>query len=191
MTKKQKIALTRERIKRMENSPKNIKCGGCLRALRRELFRLEAKHTVQCNYHERICHIILGLKFFQYKKLKGRSNLYTFVFIFDYPEHPNQITSQRCSREAKMFLEQSWFPAQEKIVKLLTYFSSIVNNSFFIEIVVPPSIQLFQCSSMKDGEIYGRNRIGIGTRFRLWVLRVQLPSPVQGLSQALYRSVLG
>lgn len=36
MTKEQKLALMENRIKTMEQSPKNIKCPGALRALRRE-----------------------------------------------------------------------------------------------------------------------------------------------------------
>lgn len=41
MTKEQKIALMKDRQKRMSNSPKNIKCGGCLRKLTRQLRNTE------------------------------------------------------------------------------------------------------------------------------------------------------
>lgn len=37
MTKEEKIALMRERLKKLEASPKNIKCGGVVRKLRRQL----------------------------------------------------------------------------------------------------------------------------------------------------------
>ena len=37
MTKEAKKALLEERIKKLEQSPKNIKCGGVLKALKREL----------------------------------------------------------------------------------------------------------------------------------------------------------
>lgn len=37
MTKEQKIALMKDRYNKLSNSPKNIKCGGVLRKLTRQL----------------------------------------------------------------------------------------------------------------------------------------------------------
>ena len=42
MTKEQKLALKKEKLNKLQNSPKNLKCPGVLRKLRREVRNLEA-----------------------------------------------------------------------------------------------------------------------------------------------------
>lgn len=41
MNKKQKLALMKDRVNKMEGNGKNIKCPGALRALKREIRNLE------------------------------------------------------------------------------------------------------------------------------------------------------
>lgn len=41
MTKEQKLVLKKNRLATLENSPKNTKCGGVVRKLRREIRNLE------------------------------------------------------------------------------------------------------------------------------------------------------
>ena len=45
MTKEEKIALMRERLKKLEASPKNIKSGGILRKLRRKIYKWDKKEN--------------------------------------------------------------------------------------------------------------------------------------------------
>lgn len=42
MTKEQTLALKRNRLQKLESSPKNIKAGGTVRKLRRQIRNLEA-----------------------------------------------------------------------------------------------------------------------------------------------------
>lgn len=42
MTKEQTLALKREKLNKLSNSPKNLKCPGVLRKLRRQIRNLEA-----------------------------------------------------------------------------------------------------------------------------------------------------
>ena len=41
MTREQILACKKNRLKTLEENPKNIKCGGCVRKLRREIRKLE------------------------------------------------------------------------------------------------------------------------------------------------------
>ena len=41
MTKLEVLACKKDRLKTLEVNPKNIKCGGCVRKLRREIRKLE------------------------------------------------------------------------------------------------------------------------------------------------------
>jgi hypothetical protein len=41
MTKEQKLALAKNRLLILEGSPKNIKCPGCVRKLRRQIRNME------------------------------------------------------------------------------------------------------------------------------------------------------
>lgn len=41
MQKAQKLLIMKNRLNTLEKNPKNIKCGGCVRALRREVRNLE------------------------------------------------------------------------------------------------------------------------------------------------------
>ena len=42
MDNKAKLALMKERLNKLEQSAKNIKCGGCLRKLRRQIKKMES-----------------------------------------------------------------------------------------------------------------------------------------------------
>ena len=42
MTKEQTLALMKERLNKLENSPKNLKCPGAVRKLRRQIRNMEA-----------------------------------------------------------------------------------------------------------------------------------------------------
>lgn len=42
ITKEQKLAIMKDRLKKLEGSPKNIKCGGVVRKLSRQIRNLEA-----------------------------------------------------------------------------------------------------------------------------------------------------
>ena len=42
MTKEQMLAIKKEKLNKLSNSPKNLKCPGVLRKLRREVRNLEA-----------------------------------------------------------------------------------------------------------------------------------------------------
>lgn len=43
MSKEQKLALMKNRLATLENSPKNLKCPGVVRKLRREIRNMEAE----------------------------------------------------------------------------------------------------------------------------------------------------
>ena len=42
LTKEQKLAIMKDRLKKLNESPKNIKCGGVVRKLARQIRNLEA-----------------------------------------------------------------------------------------------------------------------------------------------------
>ena len=42
MTKEQKLALMKEKVNKLQNTPKNLKCPGVLRKLRRQVRNLES-----------------------------------------------------------------------------------------------------------------------------------------------------
>lgn len=41
MTREQKLAFMKNRLATLEGTPKNIKCGGCVRKLRRQIRNME------------------------------------------------------------------------------------------------------------------------------------------------------
>lgn len=45
MTKIEKLNIMKDRLKKLESTPKNIKCGGVVRGLRREIRLLEESLT--------------------------------------------------------------------------------------------------------------------------------------------------
>lgn len=41
MTKEQKLALMKDRLAKLSGSPKNVKCGGCIKKLKRQVRNME------------------------------------------------------------------------------------------------------------------------------------------------------